>query len=361
MQKDFHFYVTGILANHAGYSVNEAIAIATASEYVDHATESFPIQFDDGRIIETTMTAHYHIRSFSPGVQKKVFMCFHFPPEGLINVNGKLAFSFKTKENSKIINALLKQIMADKTQGTYNHLVGNNGIPFHLYRLGVAIHTLADSWSHMSFTGRHNDENDVGKMWFKKGSKWKRQYVNDWKWDAAPAIGHAECGFYPDQPFRHMQYELYDIDGKKYKKLTRSNPAKFKNAAKRCLKWLNDFKGNSGNRSTAWHENSPAMKCIDLLIKMKEEDPKDRIDILKKNNVFVSHFSNLFAGNNDYDSKRWRDAAIIPKELNDPWGEVNRREQLLAQPKPGFEKSGFRLFHKAAKLQRSFILDKLFW
>jgi len=33
MQKDFHFYVTGILANHAGYSDDEAIVIATASQY----------------------------------------------------------------------------------------------------------------------------------------------------------------------------------------------------------------------------------------------------------------------------------------------------------------------------------------
>lgn len=361
MQKDFHFYVTGILANHAGYSDDEAIVIATASQYVDHATESFSIQFDDGKIIETTMTAHYHIQSFHPGVQKKVFMCFHFPPEGRIIVDGKQVFSYKTKENSKIINELLNQIMADKSQVAYNDLVGNNGIPFHLYRLGIAMHTLADSWSHMSFTGRHNDENDVGKIWFEKGTKWERQYINDWKWDVAPVIGHAECGHYPDQPFRRMQYELYDIDGNKYKKLTRTNPTKFKNAAKKCLEWLNDFNDDNGNGSTSWDEDSPAMKCIDLLIKAKEEDQKDRIHTLKTDNVFVKHFGNLFAGSNDYDPKRWRDEAVIPKELNDPWGEVKRRDLLHALPKPGFERSSFRLFHKAAKLQRSFILDKLFW
>jgi hypothetical protein len=360
MQKDFHFYVTGILANHAGYTDDEAIIIATASQYVDHATESFPIQFDDGKIIETTMTAHYHIRSFDPGVQKKVFMCFHFPPEGRITVDGKKSFSFKTKENSEIINELLDHIIADKAQGTYNDLVGNNGIPFHLYRLGIAIHTLADSWSHMSFTGRHNDENDVGKIWFRKKAKWERQYINDWKWDVAPAIGHAECGHYPDQPFRRMQYELYDSDRRKYNKLTRTNPAKFKIAAKKCLECLKDFNDNNNN-STRWNENSPAMKCIDFLIKMKEEDENDRIIALRKYNVFVEHFGNLFEGSNDYDPKRWREEAIIPKELNDPWGEVKRRDLLHALPRPRFEKSSFRLFHKAAKLQRSFILDKLFW
>ena len=223
------------------------------------------------------------------------------------------------------------------------------------------MHTLADSWSHDSFTGRHNDENDVGEIWFKKGTKWEKQYINDWKWDIAPAIGHAECGDYPDQPFRCMRYELYNSDDHKYKKLTRTNPAKFKNAAKRCLEWLNNFKDENGNGPASWDENSPAMKCIDLLLKTKEEDQKSRITKLKTDSGFVEHFGNLFAGSNDYGPKRWRDEAVILKELNDPWGEFKRRNLLHAQPKSSFERSSFRLFHKAAKLQRSFIIDRLFW
>lgn len=358
MEKDFHFYVTGMLANHAGFTDDEAITIATASQYVDDATESFPIYFDDGKIIETTMTAHYHIQSFFPSVQKKVFMCFHFPPEGLISANGKDLFSFKTKENSTLINDLLNQIKADKEGGSYNDLVSGNGIPFHLFRLGIALHTLSDSWSHNSFTGRHNDENDVGKIWFKKGTKWDRQYFNDWKWDAAPSIGHAECGYYPDQPFRQMQYELYDGDGKKFKKLTRTNPTKFKNAAKKCLEWLNNFNDNKDDKAP-WDENSPAMKCFDFLTTIEKES-EDRISELRNYGVFAEHFGNLFEGSNDYNHRRWRDEAITPRELNDPWGEAKKRDSLHATPQPGFEKSNFRFFHKAAKLQRFFILDKLF-
>lgn len=360
MQQDFHFYVTGMLAKHAGYTDDESITIATAAQYVDHATESFPIHFEDGRIFETTMTAHYHIRSFEEGVQKKVFMCFHFPPHGLTTEGERKFFSFKTKENSPIINDLLYQIKADTVQGTYDYLDRNTTFPFHLYRLGVAIHTLADSWSHKSFTGRHNDENDVGKIWFKKGSKWKRQYYNDWKWDVAPTIGHAECGHYPDQPFRCMQYNLPSSEGKKMKKITRTNPVQFKEAAKKCLEWLNKFNTDTSD-SNLWDDDSPAMKCLDFLIKLEEEDSKKRIQALKENEVFTKHYSSLFAGSSDYNSNKWRDEAIIPRELNDPWGERKRRKQLHAKPKPGFEGSNFRLFHKAAKLQRTFILDKLFW
>ena len=361
MQRDFHFYVIGMLANHAGYSDEEAIVIATASQYVDHATESFPIEFDDGRIVETTMTAHYHVQAFKPSVQRKVFMCFHFPPEGRTSVDGKPAFSYRTRENAPIINGLLKQIMADNHEGTYEGLMGTNGIPFCMYRLGIAMHTLADSWSHRSFTGRHNRENDVGKIWFKKGKKFEPQTINDWKWDIAPAIGHLECGHYPDQPFRIMKYGLYDLRDKKFKIRTRTNPIKFKNAAKACLKWLNQFKGNGGHKSTAWDETQPAMTCVNMLIKMKNEEAKDRIGRLKNNKLFDRHYRKLFNEKNDYNQNRWRKDAIIPKEPKDPWGETKRRELLRAQPKPGFEKSSFRLFHKAAKLQRAYVLDQLFW
>ena len=230
-----------------------------------------------------------------------------------------------------------------------------------MYRLGIAMHTLADSWSHNSFTGRHNQENDVGKIWFQKGDKFEKQTINDWKWDVAPAIGHLECGHYPDQPFRVMKYDLYDIRDKKFKNRTRRNPIRFKNAAKTCLKWLNDFKGNGGNGSTAWDESKPAMKCVDLLVKMKKEEAKDRIGKLKDHKLFKDNFRKLFDDKKDYTRNRWRDDAIIPKEPNDPWGEAKRRDLLHALPKPGFDKSSFRLFHKAAKLQRAFILDKLFW
>lgn len=348
-----------MLASHAGYGDDEAIVIATASQYVDHATESFPIKFDDGRIVETTMTAHYHLQAFKPSVQKKVFMCFHFPPEGRTAVDGKPAFSYRTRENSGIVNGLLHQIMTDKNRGTYDHLEANHKVPFYLYRLGIAMHTLADSWSHMSFTGRHNRENDVGNIWFKQGEKFKRQTINDWKWDIAPAIGHLECGNYPDQPFRVMKYDLYDIRAKKFRTRARTNPAKFKNAARTCLKWLNQFKGTGG--AAAWDEKKPAMKCVDLLIKTKKEEAADRIEKLKNRKLFNDHFGKLFDGENDYQRNRWRDEAIIPKEPKDPWGETKRRDLLHALPKPGFERSSFRLFHKAAKLQRAYILDKLFW
>jgi hypothetical protein len=356
MDKDFHFYITGMLAKEAGFTADEAIVIATASQYTDDATESFTIHFDNGEQFKTTMTAHYHVRSFEEDVQKKVFMCFHFPPVGMITENNVQKFNYETRPNAPIINDLLHQILKDKELGTHTELITSRGNPFYLHRLGIAIHTLVDSWAHASFTGRHNDENDVGRIWFKKGSQWDRQHFNDWKWDVFPSVGHVECGPYPDQPFREWRYELYDTGEKKYRKIIRNNQEMFIEAAKACYGWLRKFKtGETGQLE----ESNPALQCLRIATAIKKDHENDRIKRLKSNGLFKQNYSVLFSKENDYTLNRWRDNALVAKDLLDPWGEVNRRKKLRARSNLNFGNSDFKFFHLAAQLQRAYILERL--
>ena len=53
------------------------------------------------------------------------------------------------------------------------------------YRIGIALHTYADTWSHQNFTGLHQNWNSV-YPWY-----------NIFK-SIAPNIGHAEAGHSPD-------------------------------------------------------------------------------------------------------------------------------------------------------------------
>ena len=46
MQKDFHFYCIGVLARAAGFSIDDALIIAYASQYVDNSTEGKLIQLE---------------------------------------------------------------------------------------------------------------------------------------------------------------------------------------------------------------------------------------------------------------------------------------------------------------------------
>ena len=42
MDFDFHYYAVAVLARAAGFTSADALTIAYASQYVDHATESAP-------------------------------------------------------------------------------------------------------------------------------------------------------------------------------------------------------------------------------------------------------------------------------------------------------------------------------
>jgi Family of unknown function (DUF6765) len=348
MQKDFHFYAIGILAKHAGFSNKDALTVATASQYVDHAVESFPIRFSNGRIVETTMSAHYHIRSFEWGVQQKVFMCFHFIPEGRLAGGG---FSFRTVPDGPVIRGLLNEILDQKMTGDSE---ADGGAAFWQYRLGVALHSYADTWAHQTFSGRKDDENNVGKIWFREKGKWDRKRWADWKWDFAPQIGHAESGHFPDAPYLKWRYELGPDRAKK----TRDNPKQFQRAAEKCLGWLNKF----SDHPAPWDPSAPAMKAIRSLTTIGEKDGEKRIKRWKTKGAFKP-FKSFFAGSNDYDKLKWRAEALHPTSQNKKllWEGVDKNASIVFKARKGFDTSSFRLFHKAAKLQRAYILDKLFW
>ena len=61
MQQDFHYYAIGILARAAGFNPADALVIATASQYVDDATESerIPIQVNGATLqFDPVLTAY---------------------------------------------------------------------------------------------------------------------------------------------------------------------------------------------------------------------------------------------------------------------------------------------------------------
>ena len=347
MERDFHFYLIAMLARDAGYNETQAHTIAYASQYVDHATESFPIALSDGRIVETTMTAHYHIRSGSWDLQRKVFMCFHFPPIGMREGH----FEFRVSSNAPLIVDYLNKILAEKTADKSDEKMW-------LIRLGVALHTLADSFSHQSFSGRQNKENNVGRIWFKKNGSYERQYLKDWLWDALPQIGHTECYKYPDFPFLQMKYELPRADTKKMTALKRDNPKEFEKAANECFRWLSRFRG----REIAWDDAMPSALALKALVRIEEGKEEKRLKQWRETEAF-GHFAPMFAGRKNYARTKWREQALEP--VDDAgrvdWENMPKLEMHWYAPKPNFDQSSFRKFHIAAMLQRGYILGRLFW
>jgi len=181
MEKDFHFYVTYALANKAGFSSDESYIIAYASQYVDDNNESQyprkdgPPQFPfgiktNGGFYRPIMTQSMSVKSLVYEIQKFVYVPFHFLPGDNIRSIKGVHNKYSTTPDSQNARKLLKTAL--KTCD--------------LYRIGIAIHTFADTWSHQNFTGYEEDWNSV--------FHWRNPFRS-----LALNIGHADVGHLPDE------------------------------------------------------------------------------------------------------------------------------------------------------------------
>ncbi len=190
MQKDFHFYCIGVLACAAGFSKEEALTIAYSSQYTDDSTESAPIRVGD-MIFDPVRTAHKGIKAFEWSVQKRVFLAFHFIPAKPIETPRD---TFCTRSNSEFAQMILHRACKERSKR------------LRPYRIGIALHTFADSWAHQYFSGREHKENNVEGIYIKEGNKWKHLFLENIYLDLLPHIGHGEAGYFPDQSYTHWKY-----------------------------------------------------------------------------------------------------------------------------------------------------------
>ena len=181
MEKDFHYNLINCIAKMTELDYPDKVAYA--SQFVDDNNEgSFSI---DGREtlfpikIKATNGNYYPImtQSLSPKsldnyIQKYVYVPFHFMPgDNQIEIKGEKN-PFNTTPNSHNAKTVLQKALTSKDK-------------YWPYRLGIALHTYADTWSHQNFSGLQESWNSV-YPWY-----------NIFK-SIAPNIGHAEAGHSPD-------------------------------------------------------------------------------------------------------------------------------------------------------------------
>lgn len=181
MEKDFHFYVTYALAERAGFDPGTAHTMAYASQYVDDNNEGqypkkdgpsqFPaaIRVRDG-LFRPVMTQSLSVKSLVYEIQKFVYVPFHFlPGDNNRPIKGRYN-RYSTTPGSENATAVMREALG-------------SGDP---YRVGIALHTFADTWSHQNFTGYEEDWNAV--------FSWRNPFRA-----LAPNIGHADVGHLPDE------------------------------------------------------------------------------------------------------------------------------------------------------------------
>ena len=342
MDISFHYYCIGALARCAGFKLDDALTIAYASQYVDDATENKPIGPER---YEPVCSAYSHIKklkAFTGDAQEKVLIPFHFLPSKPKN-DFNNGYDYITRANSKLAQMVMKEAIA-----------GGDDIrwPGRLCRIGVALHTYADTWSHSAFSGRTHEENNIKDIEIFENNNWTPVYIlKKVFWDLnipvalvdllCPKVGHVEAGFYPDRGYCIWKYSDWEDE-----KQERYNPQDFLTAAKNIYKMLfNVEKPYSPDSVVLWS---------DIEKTIKEILEYDEIDIEKRCLKWKEHFSYL----NDYDKKTWRKEALGDTPDWDFFDFLQFKE-LEVDMHPDFYNTPWVHYHEAARAQRKFVRDNI--
>jgi hypothetical protein len=320
MQKDFHYDIVYALAKEAGHDDNEAYIIAHSSQYVDDNTDreysvrdshgEFYVDFPDklgksGDLYFPVITQATDITSLESSIQRYVFAPFHFiPGDNDVEIKGTKNPLCTTRGCANAVS-----LVQDSLKSTDP------------YRMGVALHTYADTWSHERFSAFHEDWNKAS---------------TSIAGNIPPNIGHATVFHQPD--------EISLVwDDKRFKGKI-NNRDRALRAAAQIFNFVNKGKA-------AWDDIK-----ADFEIFINAEDLNDRIRLIK----------DKYPEMESYNEDRWlnealnfsRDASEIPED--DPFTGTTKptRARFVDISVRDTDSHWFR-FQTAAKKQLSMVLNMI--
>jgi len=241
MEIDFHHGVTYVLARFAGFNADEAEIIAYSAQHVDDAISDNAFMFDNGAIYKPTCSAHkaldYH--NFNKLSNHLVWVPFHFLPGNCLKKAGECEEEFYLKvicrPNSFITDDMVKECIKKSRE------------PNALYRLGITMHTYADTWAHQGFSGIQHYSNmvqylddETSKKLIDKAAKY---FLGTFDrelgrfLDNIIPLGHGAVLSFPDKPYLKWSYK--DYSGKL---IERDNSLIFLDAAQNMFSVMQRFR-----------------------------------------------------------------------------------------------------------------------
>lgn len=301
MEKDFHYHLTYAAAKLTG--LKEPDVVAYACQFVDDnnegqfsidgTAEEFPEKLKaGGGYYYPVMTQSLSPKSLDSYVQKFVYVPFHFLPG-----NNNILIKGKKNPLSTTPNSDNAKIMVQKALESSNP-----------YRIGIALHTFADTWSHQNFTGLREEWNAI-YPWY-----------NVFK-SLVPNIGHAEAGHSPD---------VISEKWTDYRLQSGSRNIDNRQRALDAIETIYQILQNATSSGTPWKDiKSDFVKIIET------EDYDSRIKAT----------SELVGGTPAYSKDEWIDAALEKKDNE----EVSMKSDFL--------ESHWYRFHQASKAHLALVLD----
>lgn len=333
MKRDFHYCCIAVLARAAGFLPGRALSLAYASQYVDDAYESEPIKVGE-LFFEPVRTAHLGLRAVDWSVQKRIYIPFHFLPRRPLRSPGD---SFLTAPAGPFARLLWRHALLERG-------------PRRLAAMGIALHTLADGWSHQGFSGRQHPENDVERIEHRRDGRWRRLILPNVYLDLAPKVGHAQAGHFPDEAGLVWRYRRSRPSGT----VERDNTREFLRAARRLYRLLREAAPSSSRALLTWSMLEPR-------VRERFASPSETLE--ERCEEWREAFADLLPRSRfRYDEHAWKREALRPRRERDiDFRHLERSDyrRLRFRPAERFYRTAWVHFHRAALRQRHLVLEQL--
>jgi len=288
MNKEFHYWITGIIANHAGFKQDESKIIAYSSQFVDDNDDNISV-YDDEFAVTTSYTNHISqtMNFLLPRTDlMEIYPIFHFIPGDQGNAakrtDGKV-HPLNTTPDSSYANQIMQSAFQSAAK-TYM-ADGKTG----LYRLGIATHSFADTWAHQNFTGNLDDFNDMGNA-------------------LTPNVGHADAIHHPD-------WVSHRWNDNRLVNSNINNNVRMLAAARRIYYLYTDFQKSINNpMADNWAELESFL--IDLFGSTYSGEAEKGADIR------AAKYRDKAAWLPDYDDGDWQTAALEAKTVRKDGSDV---------------------------------------
>jgi len=210
MDKEFHYYMTHLIAARSGFNPDEAGLIAKVCQATDENTQVYKVYVDNELVYSNYVSQTSDL--LRPRYSRmRIYPVFHFIPGDIDFAGAQRADGNTRRLNTTPDSSLANRCIDDA-------LASND-----LYQIGIACHAYADTWAHQNFIGYNDRFNKFDGML-------------DW---VIPNIGHADAKHAPDWPAHiWMDTRLIAVNQRI------NNKARFLEAAGRLFEKLASYNGH---------------------------------------------------------------------------------------------------------------------
>lgn len=279
MDISFHYFAVKTLALKAGFDAASAQTIAVFSQYIDDYNAYTPRNYSNIPSHFKSNTSPYDVyvsdspANFNPPTtgfvdfldlaslllprpQKFTVLPFHFIPRTAADIR---IHQLVTQEASLGDGSVIAGCLAQAST-QYGNATTSGGQRDALMRVGMLLHTFADTCAHQKFSGIFEENNDVDLITVIDNASGTdvtdsyRSYIERYLAEAARVvkkiflrIGHGMVGHVPD--FTHITWEMGLHNGQRYR---RDNTTEFIHMGRKIFNYLRQLRGMGEVSQAEW-------------------------------------------------------------------------------------------------------------